>query len=45
MTDQHPTDVDPQDKSSTDAKINPRDTDHPTGEKQAAENIANDPPG
>ena len=22
----------------------PRDTDHPTGSKQAAENVANDPP-
>jgi hypothetical protein len=24
--------------------FNPRDTDHPTGSKQAAENAANDPP-
>jgi hypothetical protein len=23
----------------------PRDTDHPTGEKQAKENVENDPPG
>jgi hypothetical protein len=24
--------------------LDPRDTDHPTGSKQAAENAANDPP-
>ena len=25
--------------------LDPRDTDHPTGTQQAAENAANDPPG
>lgn len=26
-------------------ELDPRDTDHPTGATQAAENTANDPPG
>jgi hypothetical protein len=34
------TEVDP----SKPENLDPRDTDHPTGAKQAAENTANDPP-
>ena len=34
------TQVEPAEPESSD----PRDTDHPTGSKQAAENAANDPP-
>jgi hypothetical protein len=33
-----------QDKAAEPDNFNPRDTDHPTGSKQAAENAANDPP-
>jgi hypothetical protein len=31
-------------KSTEPDSADPRDTDHPTGSKQAAENAANDPP-
>jgi hypothetical protein len=31
-------------KPSKPASFDPRDTEHPTGAKQAAENAANDPP-
>jgi hypothetical protein len=31
-------------KSSKQESFDPRDTDHPTGPQQAAENTANDPP-
>jgi hypothetical protein len=30
---------------SNDQELDPRDTEHPTGAQQAAENAANDPPG
>jgi hypothetical protein len=32
------------DKPSKPQNFDPRDTEHPTGAKQAAENTANDPP-
>jgi hypothetical protein len=31
-------------KTSEQENLDPRDTDHPTGSQQAAENAANDPP-
>ena len=31
-------------KTSEHQNLDPRDTDHPTGTQQAAENAANDPP-
>ena len=40
-TDQNDTD---QNDTSQDDTLDPRDTDHPTGAKQAAENAVNDPP-
>jgi hypothetical protein len=32
-------------KASSTQGFDPRDTDHPAGEEQAAENAADDPPG
>ena len=34
-----------QGKTTETGSVDPRDTDHPTGSTQAAENAANDPPG
>ena len=39
-----PNDVAEADPTEPDG-VDPRDTEHPTGAKQAAENTANDPPG
>jgi len=44
-TTQKPRAVVAEDKKIETDGFDPRETDHPTGEAQAAENAANDPPG